>query len=119
MPDTVYFDDEIKIIKVDSVGDVTQEEMLKSLQAILEIAEETGCDKILVNTVNQTSMPSTMHMHQFGTELSNKSLQMKYAIVVSKDTHPDNYFIETVSKNRGVNMVIFESEKEAIDWLAR
>ena len=119
MPDTVYFDDEIKIIKVDSVGDVTPEEMMKSLQAVLGLAEETGCNKILVNTILQTSMPSVMNLHKFGAELSNKSLLMKYAVVVSKDTHTDNYFIETVSKNRGVNMMIFDSEKEASDWLKR
>jgi hypothetical protein len=42
---------------------------------------------------------------------------MRYAVAVSPEVARDVGFLETVSRNRGVNMRLFESTDRALAWL--
>ena len=117
MPETVEINKRLGIIQINSSGDLDQRDLYSSLQSVLEIFGKTGIKKVLIDTTEQTQMPTTIELHEFALKLSKQARMLKHAIVVSPRSHEDNYFVETVSVNRGVNMKIFDSVGDALAWL--
>ena len=119
MPETVEVLEDLEIIQITSSGTVTQEDLLKSRQTVSKICQERGFTKILVDTTAVTSLPSTLHLYQHGSSLSNPEFPkaFKFAIVVSEAISKDAYFIETVAKNHHANLRNFESRDQALSWL--
>lgn len=117
MPETVMINKRLGFIQIDSSGHVDRTDLYLSLQSVLEIAENKGLKKVMVDATKQTSLPSILDLFQFGTELSNRAKALKHAVVVSKQPHEDLDFVETVVVNRGVRMRLFDSVVNAAAWL--
>jgi len=62
---------------------------------------------------------STLQLFMHGVAISNNPVMqaLKYAIVISEEIEKDAQFIETVCRNREINIRIFKSKDEAILWL--
>lgn len=116
MPEDVTVNAALGIIEVHSYGDITEEILNATIEKIIELEKETSINKVLVDTIGQNSMPSTVSLYQFS---SNIPRLFKYAIVISKEqsTKQAQDFVETVAQNRGYMIQEFISKEEAIEWL--
>ena len=121
MPEAVCIDRQHNIIVIDSRDHVGEEDLLQSLESVLRIVrEDPDLKKVMVDATHQSSLPSTMALYGFASELARRTQCMKHAIVVSKEqSSKDLRFIETVAQNRGVIIGIFSSREDALSWLNR
>lgn len=119
MPETVCVDKQHDVILIDSRGDVGEIDLMESLEFVLQIVRDQGLSKIMVDTTHQASLPSTIALHCFASELSKQARNLKHAIVTAEQSLEEMRFIETVGQNRGVNIQLFSSRDEALSWLNR
>jgi hypothetical protein len=119
MPEVVTVREDLGIIEVRSYGEVSEQELTSSREEVSEIIRERGIKKVLVDACDLTSLPSTFPLFLFGKSFADEDIlrTMMMAAVTSEKTTKDVAFIETVARNRGVEMRIFDSTDAAIDWL--
>lgn len=117
MPEKIDLISKSGIIYITSYGEVTEEDLISSLETIIKISENKDFLKVLVDAREQSSLPSPITLFKFSQKLSESFRHIKHAIVVSDSTPEDINFIETVAVNRGSNMQIFNSIDAAVSWL--
>lgn len=117
MPETVTVDEALGLIRIVSSGDVLPSDLARSLRSVLEIVEAKGLRKVLVDTREQTSLPSVLVLYEFGAQLCEFTRDLKHAIVVSRHSLEDLRIVATVSQSRGVQMDFFDSPEAALVWL--
>lgn len=94
-------------------SDSTIEDWKSALIQVVRLTEETGICRVLVDVRKQTRMASTFELFNFGSQLPRS-----IAFAVLFDIHfEDHHFIESVAKNRGMIVKMFDSEQDAIEWL--
>lgn len=116
MPDKVRLNEEAEIIEVQSYGDITAADLSKSIQQILEIQQTSGVDRLLVDTTQQESLPSTIEIVEI---FSHYPRNLKTALLVdtAQATAQDVEFVETVAINRGKKMQLHYDREKALRWL--
>ncbi len=117
MPEEVTVRDDLQVIQVTSCDDVTMEEFTKTLSSILKIRKDRGLTKVFVDGTAVTSYPSTFPVFEFGSQVAASLRGMRVAIVATPDKRDESSFFETVARNRGVNVRIFNSPDTALAWL--
>jgi hypothetical protein len=117
MPEAVELLHDGQIIHVRSYGEVTIDELRASLADVKRIREERGVNRLLVDASEETSLPSTMPVYDFGVDLSETLRGMTIALVKSPATTSALHFLESVVLNRGVALRTFESVEPALAWL--
>lgn len=116
MPDEVIVDQALGIIKVRSFGVVTRDDIAGSIEQILQIQEETGFDRLLVDTTEQQVMPDPVDIFELFSTYPGK---IKTALLLdrSQATAKDIEFVETVALNRGKAVKIHLDLEQALLWL--
>ena len=115
MPDTVEYLEKIGIIRIDSCGESRIDEWHRSCEEVMRIHRDTGARLVLFDVRRLRVMPNTLELFDFAADLP---LELKFAIVVS-DRHRDNLgFVETVDRNRGKPVRVFQSYELAVAWLS-
>jgi hypothetical protein len=117
MPEEVSILEDLGIIRVDSYGEVTEGDLLASMEEVLAIHKERGISRVFVDASRETSLPSTLPLHHFGSVLSQDAMVLKIAVSASAAVHDVLRFLETVTQNRGMQVKIFENREEALAWL--
>ena len=117
MPEDISILEKEEIIYINSKGNIKLDDLFHSYKSVMQINSDKNIDKVLVDAREQTSLPSLIALYVFGEKLSQHFQHAKHAIVVSPKSPKDLGFIETVSKNRGVNIKIFNSIDLALAWL--
>ena len=117
MPEKVTVSEDLEIIRIESWGDITAVDLKGSLEAVIKIRQERGLTKVLVDATGDTSLPSTLPVFEFGAELAGGVRGMRFAIVANAKVREDLDFMETVVRNRGGQMKMFESTQDALAWL--
>jgi hypothetical protein len=119
MPDKVTVREDLQIIQVDSYGDVTANDLMQSMETVMNIQRERGISKVFVDATKQTSMPSTMPVFEFGSKLAQNAGALRFAVAVLQNTKEKVGFLETVARNRGAQFKIFDSTEAALAWLMK
>ena len=116
MPQRVLFNEELGIIEVISTGIVTHQDLQSSLQRIKAISEETGTDKVLVDTTGEEELPAVLDLDDFGATLPGS---LKFAILVAEaqPTAKKAEFVRSTASIRGALMRTFASREDALEWL--
>lgn len=100
------------MITIDSIREVAPQ--------VARMCEETGCQRIL-NDISAVTIDVSF-IEIFGSpeimDKSNVSRSTKRALVVPS-TFTDARFLETVTRNRGHNLMVFEDIEEVKQWLLR
>lgn len=119
MPETVRLREDLGIVEVRSYGRVTVEDLILSREAVAELCQTHAITRVLVDAREETLMPSTAALLEFGGSLSRlDSLRpVKQAVVVSLATQDDVRIIQAAAMNRGAQIRIFESLEKAMAWL--
>ncbi len=109
--------EDLGIIKVNSHGDITPEDLMGSMRSVIEINEAQGLKKVLVDTTEDTSFPPPLTLLRFGVELANIPTGLRFAMVATSKQEDLMKFLETVGRNRGAEIRMFSTERSAIEWL--
>ena len=117
MPEEVTVIEDLQIIKVDSYGDVTAEDLKESLEAVVRIRQERGFTRVFVDATKETSLPDTFSAFKFGERMANAIRGLRVAVVGSKMLAKDLEFIQTVAQNRGGIIQVFDTKEDALAWL--
>ena len=117
MPDKiVQINEEVGIIEIHSFGAVSKGDIESSISKVRQINNKTGIYKVIVNTTEQDSMPSTMGIFDL---FSNFPRDLKVALLIKRGqgTLGDIHFCEAVACNRASRVKKFVSRDEALRWL--
>ena len=118
MPEEVKLNKEEGIIEVSSYGVVTKQDIINSVDIVLKINRDTGIDKVLVDTREQTLMPSSIEIVELFAEKFPHD--MKVAVITSEEqaTKRDIDFAEIIAANRFFDKFrMFPSKEQAMAWL--
>lgn len=117
MPEEVSILEDLGIIQVDSFGVVTEGDLLASMEEVLAIHKQRGLSRVFVDASHETSLPNTFPLHKFADVLSKNATALRFAVLVSDAVREDLRFLETSTRNRGMQVRMFDSRDEAIAWL--
>jgi len=117
MPEKIHIREDLQIIHIDSFGDVTSDDLRNSLNEVCRIYQEHGLTRIFIDATRETSLPSTYPLFEFGSDLADYVQFFVFAVVVSPAVKDDLMFLETVTRNRGMTVRMFDSPKTAMSWL--
>jgi hypothetical protein len=118
LPEAVSLREDLGIIHVDSHGDVSAQELGKSLEIILRSHHESGISCVLVDGHQVSSYPSAMPAFDFGTDLA-RARPLRFAVLGAPGNVAALRFVETVTINCGGAFKVFDSESDALEWLRR
>jgi hypothetical protein len=116
MPEHIKLNKELGIIEIDSHDKVSYEEGMASLASLQTLIAETDIRKILVDTRRQKFRPDLFKVYDFAKRLPSS---VEIALIVSQEqpTVEAISLLDDVAHNRGVNVRIFGSRSEALEWL--
>ena len=117
MPETVTFDEDLRIVRIESYGDVTAEDLRGTLAAALKIHQERGLSRWLVDATKVTYYPSTFPIFDFGLQAAEQLRGIRIAIAAPPGKLVEPNFFETVTRNRGISVKVFDSTDAAPAWL--
>ena len=101
-----------------ATGTIDAETFNQMILDAASAASEHGYTKYLIDMQEAYFNISTLEIVNFATYLRRTELKLlhKIALIYSQD-EKDYHFIETVVRNRGYNIRIFDHSHEAISWL--
>ena len=116
MPDAIRVNEDRGVIEVQSYGMVSEEDIAGSITQVRHLFHSKGMSKILVDTTQQKTMPSTIGIYEL---FSTFPPELRLALLTQKSqaTAEDLLFAETVGMNRGVRVKIFHEKEAALQWL--
>jgi hypothetical protein len=119
MPEEVTLDKKNGIILVRSWGKISYDDISLSREKIFELYNKTGIDKVLVDARKLKAMITIGEAYDFSDSIGKDpiSRKIKYAFVPSKHIIKEARFLETTSRNRGLNVGIHETIDSALKWL--
>ncbi len=99
-------------------GQVTMAAVREYIAALLPVLEETGCRKLLSDSVDAQLQFSAMDIMQFPkmAEASPLTANLKRAVLASEGTSGYEMY-ETLSKIQGQYLQVFTDRTEALQWL--
>ena len=99
-------------------GDVTKRDLEESRSKATSALAASNCNRILVEGIHANRRVSVTEDHQF---VSGFSDSFPPGVRIALVTHPDEVealrLVENVAQNRGVNLLLFLDEAEALAWL--
>jgi hypothetical protein len=119
MAEDVTIREDLQVIQVKSYGDITAEDLKKTLDAIRGIRQRKGLTKVFVDATKVTSYPSTLSIFKFGSDAAASLMSIKLAIAAPPGAAHDPAFFETVTRNRGALVSVFDSPDAALAWLTK
>ena len=117
MPETVTFDENLGIVRIESYGDLTAEDLRATLGSALKMHQEREVSRGFVDATKVTSYPSTLPLFDFGSQAATRLRGLRIAIVTTPGMLDDPVFFENVTRNRGAVVRIFDSPDAALAWL--
>ena len=119
MPEEVSVRDDLNIIQIRSHGIVTAADFANTLESILGIREARGISRVLIDATAVESYPATLSIFDFGGQAADslRGKGIKIAVVVAATKIEETGFFQTVARNRGGNIGVFESSDDALTWL--
>ncbi len=117
MPEEISILEDLRIIQVTSSAEATVEDIKGSFDTALKLNREKGLTRVLVDQTRAESFPSTLPSLEFGENLAKTARVLRVAVVPSPGTRQNMRFLETVARNRGGQMRLFDSPDAALAWL--
>ena len=118
MSHELSYDSELGCIVLHIEGKVTVEVIRELAPEVASMVEETGCRRILNDMSVATIDVAVMDLFDSPKIMSESGIasDTKRALVVPC-SFAKSGFLETVTRNRGQNLMVFEDVDEAKEWL--
>jgi hypothetical protein len=101
-------------------GQQTLRDNEKLVSMLVSTCIERSLSKLVVDLTGLVGQPGTFSDYQ----LANFSVEQvlpfikKVALITTQDNMKFTTFFETVSRNRGLNVIAFVDEEEALTWIS-
>jgi len=98
---------------------VVYEELKKSLEEVINLANERNIRHVLIDGWEIEAYPSSQQIFHYGETISKlfSSTRLWFAAIFGEKSRDDMRFIETVIHNRTRNARLFADEESALSWL--
>ena len=117
---TILPSDDRKYIVVTVEGSITRQIAMQHNLEAHALGKKLGIQRYLVDATKARNTESTLKGYQFAYEDMNETPEIdrdaRVALLVAPDDHSHD-FIETVSKNAGLDVTIFRDRKSAENHL--
>jgi len=112
MPETVTFDEDLGIVRIESYGDLTAEDLRATLGSALKMHQVRGVSRGFVDATRVTSYPSTFPIFDFGSQAATRLRGLRIAIATTPGMLDTPVFFETaeigdVPRNYGLQNWIY------------
>ena len=115
MPETVTYDAERQLIRVQVWGENPIDDWVGSRAEVIRLYKTHGANRVFVDVREQESAPAISEIFEFGETWPEA---ISVAILMGENTRDDVRLLETVAFNRSKPIRIFYDEDDALAWLA-
>ncbi len=119
MPQEVKINREREIIEIRSYGHVSFQDAAQTMSDVGQINREIGFSNLLEDARDETSTLGTVDMFVFFSTRVPRFLRMATFVTEETKTKDQRRFGETVAKNRGYRVQLFNCKTEALCWLTK
>jgi len=122
MPWTVTYDPESGFVVSVYKGKLTGDDLKAEEEQSLALAIEKGTHRFLVDLVDYEGAVAKIDIFDSPSRYEDKLTRPIFVAVVeplSLEARKDAQFYETVCRNRGWNVKIFEKRDDAVTWLGK
>lgn len=118
MPYTVEVFPDEGYVSLEHRGTITLNEISEARNKVIEQVANHQISNVLVSVLGVTNKLSTFEAY-FVTEEHGKVKRpaMRGALLARPDQMDDVKFVETVARNRGMNIWAFDNKEDALAWL--
>lgn len=114
MKENVFYNPELGMIEVISMGQVSTDDLLSDWQEVLSLLSAHQTNLVLVDATQQEALATTSALFRFSKMLKYSTY---YGIVQGSLTKKDLRFLETTSLNKAKQLRVFKNRADAIEWL--
>ena len=125
MPHTVSYNPGLNLIEVEIRGSYTLADAKELLTTTVELVNRHECFSILCDLREAKIGLSTLEIHEapatLGSTIAASGIEihkLRRALIVDQ-TNPDARFLETVARNSGHQVTIFQNFDDAKRWLLK
>lgn len=123
MPYEVVYLEELGIVLIKNIGELTYENFSKQSREAIELGRMKKAELFLSDCTKLIASASTIELYDFPEmyERLGMTRSSKIAVLISTDTAGDRdlLFYETVCRNRGWQIKVFTIKQSAMEWLLR
>ena len=105
------------IIQLELDQQIASDSLNHTLEEVISTRESTGISRVILKQGQTASNLPVAQAFQFGVEIASKSSALVVALVAKPEVSGTMAFVETVAKNRGAQVKLFVSTREAKSWL--
>ena len=113
------------LLKVDARGEFSLEEAKRAFLEMLGAVARYQAKKVLVDGRNVKGKPGDFERFCYGEFAAKETFRLvkehgiapRFAYVLHEPLRDPRTFGETVARNRGMNVKVFESSEDAFEWL--
>jgi len=106
-------------VKLVVSGEQTLENNKELVLRVLEACVENNVGRALVDISGLLGQPGILSDYELANIAAKEALGLvkKVALLYRQESHEYTSFFETTTRNRGINLLAFLDEKEAVKWL--
>ena len=120
-PDSLSYctprDIQADLLGFDLEGDMTLDRLLAVGKFIAETCSRRKIGRALADARPMKGDLSITEWHTLGTAFETTWPGVRLAIVDRADRLLPDRFLQTTARNRGINVLVFDDPKPALDWL--
>jgi hypothetical protein len=114
------------LLRVDASGEFSLEDAKQAFLELLKAIEQYKAEKILLDGRNMTGKSEDMERFYYGEFAARETRRIvvehniapRFAYVLHEPLRDPERYGETVAVNRGMNLKVFETSEDAIEWLS-
>lgn len=118
---TIDFLEDEGIVIIEENGELVYEDFVKQSQGVIELGRKKNAQLFLVDCTRLIAHATTLQLHDFPSMYEKLGMPRtsKVAVLMPKDALADKdvRFYETVCRNRGWQVSVFDVKDAAVKWL--
>lgn len=118
MPYTVEMVEDVGYVTVVLTGNVNKSEHEASTEEASAALTANDCRKLLVEATRANHRMPVTENYDFASALRERHpLGIRISVLVLDEDLDHVKFVETVARNRGVDLTVFSDREQALNWL--
>jgi hypothetical protein len=113
------------LLKVEANGEFSLEEAKRAFLEMLRTVDQYQAEKVLFDGRNVKGKPGAFERFLYGKFAAQETMRLvhqngivpRFAYVILEPLRDPARYGETVAVNRGMNVKVFETPEEALEWL--
>ena len=116
----IHVTKENDFLRINAIGSLSRDSMVSLAKAVVESSAEYNCTKEVVDLSNLAGTVGAVDIYKVVDDVIDGLVPpgaLKIAVIGNKDLEQETRFLETVSRNSGYNLLVFDDVEDAVNWL--